>query len=545
MAARFGETQPLKNIQVKLSGREGSALPWSEWDTVRTNGDGEFTVSRNKSCVDRYCSRSSSRMTRSSCATRDPLRRSPFGSLHTVGPDAPEERERSRAFRSPWLEQLDPLAPLHRLRGELETDIAIVGAGIAGIATAYFCLRDTNRRVALIERTRVGHGASGRNAGQLVTYFERPLCDIADEFGIGMAAQAQADVDAAWALLDEMLAETGVEVPIERLEGAMGMFTLNHLQVHLRNQRIRQAAGLVTERVEVSKEAPFLAEIPGEYNDLYIVVPQARIRAVMEIDCDTYTAVLISRKGCANSALLCQRVLQVLLARHGREFVHFDGTTVDRLVLEAGAARLEAGCGAITAENVVLCTNGFTHLVIENPSGPAIGRYAGGLEESVIGYMAAFTGPPGRPAGATNYILNDRMDGALPYYYLTRRPYAVAERAVTLTCLGGPEAVIEDTDAYDGDADMPQDVLHEFDGRVRSACVPHRAPGLPYEYTWHGLMGYTAGKIRRVGFEPRNPVLLYNLGCNGVGILPSIAGGYRIARLLRGERLRPSLFDPI
>jgi glycine/D-amino acid oxidase-like deaminating enzyme len=244
--------------------------------------------------------------------------------------------------------------------------------------------------VALIERTRVGHGASGRNAGQLVTYFERPLCDMADAFGIEMAAQAQAEVDAAWALLDGMLAETGVEVPVERLEGAMGMFTVNHLQVHLRNQRIRQAAGLVPERVEVSEEAPFLAEIPDEYTDLYVVVPQARIRAALETDRDTYTAVLINRKGCANSALLCQRVLDVLLARHGGRFGYFDGTTVERLVLEAGAARLETGRGAVTAERVVLCTNGFTHLVIENPVGPAIGRHPGGLEESVVGYMAAF-----------------------------------------------------------------------------------------------------------------------------------------------------------
>ena len=44
----------------------------------------------------------------------------------------------------------------------------------------------------------------------------------------------------------------------------------------------------------------------------------------------------------------------------------------------------------------MLCTNGFAHDVVENRAGPAIGRNAGGLEESVVGYMAAFTGPPGR-----------------------------------------------------------------------------------------------------------------------------------------------------
>ena len=51
-------------------------------------------------------------------------------------------------------------------------------------------------------------------------------------------------------------------------------------------------------------------------------------------------------------------------------------------------------------------------------------------------------------------------------------------------------------------------------------------------------------KVRVVGAHPRHPSLLYNLGCNGVGFLPSIVGGERIAGILAGERLGPSIFDP-
>ena len=65
-----------------------------------------------------------------------------------------------------------------------------------------------------------------------------------------------------------------------------------------------------------------------------------------------------------------------------------------------------------------------------------------------------------------------------------------------------------------------------------------------YDYAWHGLMGYTPDRLRVVGFEHRNPALLYNLACNGVGILPSLHGGHRVAQLLAGEQLPPSLFDP-
>lgn len=57
-------------------------------------------------------------------------------------------------------------------------------------------------------------------------------------------------------------------------------------------------------------------------------------------------------------------------------------------------------------------------------------------------------------------------------------------------------------------------------------------------------MGYTPTGLRCIGPEPTNPVLLYNLGCNGVGIFPSIFGSKRIAQFLKGEHLEPLIFDP-
>ena len=66
----------------------------------------------------------------------------------------------------------------------------------------------------------------------------------------------------------------------------------------------------------------------------------------------------------------------------------------------------------------------------------------------------------------------------------------------------------------------------------------------PFDFAWHGLMAYTPGSVRIVGRHPHDHRLLYNLGCNGVGFLPSIAGGRRIARLLAGDELQPSIFDP-
>jgi glycine/D-amino acid oxidase-like deaminating enzyme len=83
-----------------------------------------------------------------------------------------------------------------------------------------------------------------------------------------------------------------------------------------------------------------------------------------------------------------------------------------------------------------------------------------------------------------------------------------------------------------------------MDDEVRPFAQQARPPGLPYDFHWHGLMGYMDGMVRVIGPHPGRPSLLYNLGCNGVGFLPSISGGQRVARILAGEALPPSIFDP-
>ena len=99
---------------------------------------------------------------------------------------------RSVASRSPWLQQLDNDAEPRPLADDRSTDVVIIGAGIAGVATVFFTLRSTSKRVLLIERHRVGRGATGHNAGQLATYFERPFCDLVDAYGFEPAIEGNA-----------------------------------------------------------------------------------------------------------------------------------------------------------------------------------------------------------------------------------------------------------------------------------------------------------------------------------------------------------------
>ena len=310
-----------------------------------------------------------------------------------------------QATRSPWIAQLAADGPPRSLAEDTLTDVVIVGAGIAGVATAFFALRDTTERVLLVERDRVGRGATGRNAGQLTTYFERPLCDIADEFGAEMAAAGQGGFDGAHDLLDLMVAESEASVRVERFTGHLGMFNLHHVLVHLRSNLVRRQGGLRLETCLVSDEAEFASAIPAELDDLYTLVPQARIRDLLETREDRYVAVLSDRKGCANSGLLVEQVLAFLEQRYPDRFRYVDHTPVDRVVVGEDSVVVHCQGQVVTSSQVVLCTNGFVDHLVTDQLGAPIGLAHDQRMTGRVAYMTAFVDLPRSPA-AMSYIRN-------------------------------------------------------------------------------------------------------------------------------------------
>ncbi len=308
---------------------------------------------------------------------------------------------------------------------------------------------------------------------------------------------------------------------------------------------IREQQGLVQQTCEVSEEAEFLSAISEEFSPLYSVVSQAQVLDQLEIDDDRYRAVLSARAGCANSGQLCQQTLAYLEHRFSERFTYADCTNVEHVTVTDDGVALETGTGRqATGRHVVLCTNGFIDHTVQDGQRREL-RLAD--DQAIMGqvaHMTAFSEEQPRSPGAFSYIRNTTIgDDAAPYAYVTRRTYDRADDTVTLTCMGGPEYPLHDAE-YDRDAPFPGSLLQTMDTAVRPLAQPRRPAGQPYDFHWHGLMGYNDGGIRVIGAHPRAPRLLYNLGCNGVGFLPSIHGGHRISQLLARRPLSPSIFDP-
>ncbi|HVX19988.1 MAG TPA: FAD-binding oxidoreductase [Acidimicrobiales bacterium] len=88
-----------------------------------------------------------------------------------------------------WWDQVDgDIVPRPGLPGDLDVDVAIVGAGFTGLWTARSLLdADRSLRVAVLEQEVAGFGASGRNGGWCSALFAASDGRIAREHGEGAA----------------------------------------------------------------------------------------------------------------------------------------------------------------------------------------------------------------------------------------------------------------------------------------------------------------------------------------------------------------------
>lgn len=449
-------------------------------------------------------------------------------------------------LNSPWLEHLNK-RPTVRLHANDRTDIAIVGAGIAGISTAYFLLKHTKKHILVLEADRIAHGATGHNAGQLVSYFERPFTDIANEFGPEMAAEGQRAVESAWKLLDDMRNDLHIQTPYQTFQGYAGCMDLDEILVHLRNNAKRAQAGLVPETTRIADSFSDITRIPRSLKALYTVVRHEEILNLLQTKNHRYIAALSGKKGVMNSAHFCEEVFMKLRERYSNRFRVMEHTPIHVVKLYAHDAELRSGPFAVRAKRVVLCTNGFEKFTIENHSGGNIDVKFHHLVKGSVGYMAAFLEKPQMEPTAISYLPSHPKQGSGtytsdPYYYLTRRPHGDTTDT-SLICIGGPDAPMDDTNDYSKEHPYPNEAKTMIDRFVRKT-YQHTGRRLQFTHLWHGLMGYTPNGIRCIGAEPCNPILLYNLGCNGVGLLPSLYGGYRISQIVKEGKLKPSIFDP-
>ncbi|GLC34638.1 hypothetical protein PLESTB_001239700 [Pleodorina starrii] len=120
---------------------------------------------------------------------------------------------------SPWLQ--DGLRQRYPpLLEDLTADVVVVGAGLAGLSTAYRLVK-AGKRVVVLESRLVGSGSAGRGLGQLSTWVNDTYREVERIAGLERARQVAEAHAAAVAFVRQVVREEGIECELQEVEGAV------------------------------------------------------------------------------------------------------------------------------------------------------------------------------------------------------------------------------------------------------------------------------------------------------------------------------------
>jgi hypothetical protein len=343
-------------------------------------------------------------------------------------------------------------------------DVVIVGGGITGLSTAYWLQKeDPSLKVAIVEKHRVGFGASGRNAGFVtcgsVEHFNRMI----SKHGLDQALEI-------W-----RFSETNLKLLKEEIVGE------NALKIGFEQKGAFSLAATDAEISELKKVSEIMSslKIPNE------ILSEEQVT---------------SRLGTTNFVGGIKYVddastnpISLLEAIRGRlDTTIIEGTEVFKIeATDDGSRLLKTDKGDIEASMVILTLNGYSadlHPFFKNKVYPTRGQCL--MMEAVPRFMEG-------PCYANFYLDYFRQ---LPSGQLL---------------IGGFRQLEKETEVGYSDhvTDVIQDALHDFImkhvPRLKDARVTHR---------WGGIMGFSKDGEPMVGSIPDDPQIFFAGGYTGHGM---------------------------
>jgi glycine/D-amino acid oxidase-like deaminating enzyme len=389
-----------------------------------------------------------------------------------------------------WQLGREPSEVSPRLAGDIKVDVAVIGGGYTGLSAAYHLKKsDPGLDVAVLEAETAGFGASGRNAGFVMTLFGSSAGLMRLLHGKERVRQAHEFMVRAIQELETMIAEHAIDCDYER-SGFLRVATAPAYAARIR------------------KEVEFFQSlgIKGlEWVDRDWV--QSRVRspgflgACWEPGCASLNPVTwlegLKRLACGAGARLYER------------------TCVTDVSRQAGRFRLASGNGTVSAERVIYATNGYTHL----------------LPRMRLKQMPAFAyivateplSPDQRAAiGWTGRETIEDGRSFMHFCRLTRDGRVLA---------GGGPGCVPFGGSMDHDASEPAwRHLEHFIGETFPALR-----GIGIAHRWGGAFSMTPNFTPQIGLL-HGGAGVYSVGCTGHGVALTQMNGRIIRDLVLGQK---------
>ena len=372
-----------------------------------------------------------------------------------------------------------------QLQGTIEADVCVIGGGIAGISTAWELTR-RGMTVVVLEKSRVGWGASGRNGGILSAGFARPDSTL-----------GRAGPKAARALYD--LSREGLRAVIDNTRD-LALEGVDPVAGRISVSRYPDAKGM-RESIRASAE---------KFGHVKEYLPKEKLRELVNserffdgyFDPESYHIHPLNY--CKGLALHVQK-------NGGRVFEDSEMTSMDH----SGAVKItKTTGGTVKSKYTVLCGSGY--------SGPEFGK----LYNSLLA-IATYV--------ISTKNLGDRLNG------LMNTQAAVGDTRLSADYFRvTPTGELLWGGGMSGLAKSPPNLTQLMKNRVLEV-FPQLAD-VEIEVTWTGLMGYSRHKMPYVQELEPNVWAATALGGHGLNTGPAI--GRVVAEAIAENGKRHELFSP-
>ena len=161
--------------------------------------------------------------------------------------DTIDDQLTSGSHLSYWNDSVEPLL-YTPVNSDMQTDVLIIGGGIAGLTTAY-CLAKSGRRVILLEDGALGSGESGRTTAHITYALDDRYYDLENIFGEEKAALAAQSHKAALEWVAQTVTSLNINCDFKRVDGYLFTDPTDKEENLDKELEATQRAGLPTEMV--------------------------------------------------------------------------------------------------------------------------------------------------------------------------------------------------------------------------------------------------------------------------------------------------------
>jgi glycine/D-amino acid oxidase-like deaminating enzyme len=389
-----------------------------------------------------------------------------------------------------WTQSKEPRTVHPAVAGELATDVAIIGGGYTGLATAYHLkTAEPSLEVAVLDAETAGFGASGRNAGFVMTLFGASSGLMKALHGKEKLAAAHRYMETAIDALEEMVNEHKIDCDFER-SGFLKVATSPVYEARIKSE------------IELFQS---IGAKGFEWLDAGQVAQRVRSPTFMGACWESHCGLL-------NPVKWADALRHLAVARGAKLY---EGTRVEAVNRAGGKFLVTTPSGTIAAEKVVFATNGYTHLIpgLASMQVPAFAYII--VTEPLNEAQRALIGWAGREG------IEDGRN-FMHFYRLTPDNRILAG--------GGPGLV-----PYGGNMDHdshPKAWAHLE--RFITTTFPQLA-GLRVTHRWGGAFSVTANSTPQIG-SLHGGSAVFSIGCTGHGVAMTHMNGRIIRDLVLGRK---------